>query len=170
MNQFIKSKYILVLFVVFISCGISLDEKNLETKNSEKELRQDTNNQNIKLKLNKYDNIFVYEDNYIKQILKVKYINENEILFVIDFENKDNKHKCVLEGKAINKNRNLDPEIDENEEGNAYPSNEFEFKRGKCIVKIRIAMMEKNKAVVRFIGCEQFCLIKSSYVLNIKLQ
>lgn len=111
--------------------------------------------------------IYTYEDDNIKQTLSIVYKNEYEIKFYLQNEKREPNCKQIIEGYAVNENKDLDPELDEDEDGISYPSNEFIFKKGKCLIAIRIAMKEKDKAIIKTNNCKQTCLEEESKILRI---
>ncbi|MFL5763989.1 MAG: hypothetical protein ACJ77K_08620 [Bacteroidia bacterium] len=119
-------------------------------------------------KINKYQNLYVYENENIKEILGVNFIKDNEIEFMGRFKRKDRSCITDFNGKAKNSNANMDPEIDEDEDGNAYPSAEYLFEDGKRVISVRIAKTEKDKAIAMMSGYNDPCSLDKSNVLKLK--
>jgi hypothetical protein len=158
----------LLVALAMMSCGNPKQEKEtVELIVSEIDTAIATNSKQNELKLNGYEKTFVYEDNLVKQILGVNYKGENIIEFSLKLEKKDGSCKVNFQGEAKNKNENLDPELDEDEEGIAYPSNEFVYEKEKCIIALRIAMKEKDKAIIKTVGCNDTCCPETSNLLKL---
>jgi hypothetical protein len=99
-----------------------------------------------------YESTFIFEKGDQRQQLAVSYKSETEIEFYLSFE-KGGNCKNEISGKAENKNAGGDAETDDDNEGNAYAVNEFLYENGNCVIAIRIATDEKDKATVQFSGC-----------------
>jgi hypothetical protein len=52
-------------------------------------------------------------------------------------------------------------------EGIAYPSNEFIYEKEKCIIALRIAMKEKDKAIIKTVGCNDACYPETTNLLRL---
>src|SRR5450755_4351231 len=81
------------------------------------------------------------------QNLSIKYISKSGISFILKTVNKRIRQETDLSGEAYAK-PGQDPEYDEDEEGNAYASTEYHYKKGDCNLSIRIALEHNNKALV----------------------
>lgn len=114
-----------------------------------------------------YSQVFDYEDSLVHQILGVNFATEYEIEFTSQFIKKDGSCNFQMKGRAKNINKDLDPELDEDEDGLAYPSNEFIFEEGKCITSVRIAMNDGDKAYVKSQNCANDCYPNTSMLLRL---
>jgi hypothetical protein len=114
-----------------------------------------------------YNQVFNYEDSLVHQILGVNFTTEYEIDFIIQFIKKDGSCNIQMKGHAENINKDLETELDEDEDGVAYPSNEFIFENGKCITAVRIAMNDGDKAYVKTQNCANNCYPQTSMLLRL---
>jgi hypothetical protein len=116
----------------------------------------------------KYKHVFLHTDDSIQQFLGINYTGNNEVEFMLDYRTKNNSCKLSYRGTATNKNAGADPELDEDENGDAYPSDEFLYEKDGYIIAVRIAMKEKDKAIVLITGCNDPCCLERSAVLRIQ--
>lgn len=163
----ISTNKFLVIALAMVSCGSATQEREPIILMDNKKIITETNPKENESVLKDYEKVFIYEDNTVKQTLGVNYKGENLIEFTLNFEKKDGSCKVNVQGVAKNKNENLDPELDEDEEGIAYPSNEFIYEKGKCIIALRIAMKEKDKAIIRTFGCNTACYPETTSLLRL---
>ena len=78
---------------------------------------------------------YLYKNDTLRQIVELSAIDETKIHFKLISENILKNQKESIEGIA--KINNGDVEIDEDEEGNAYPVNEYIYE-GDCWLSFRI--------------------------------
>ena len=97
--------------------------------------------------------LYQYSNDTLTQVLNVEWIKDNTIRFTLLSENKGKKCKVEISGVAKHQNSGADPEIDEDEEGIAYPSIEYVSEESDCEVIIRIAMDDRDKAIVQMVDC-----------------
>jgi len=90
----------------------------------------------------------------LNQTLNIKYISGSGISFQLRTVNKKTKEQTSLSGDAYAKT-GQDPETDEDEEGNAYASTVYYYKKGECNLSIRIALKLHDKAVIMEYGCNK---------------
>jgi hypothetical protein len=96
--------------------------------------------------------IYTYENDTLFQKVELKFISEKSISFVLTSKNKQRNKLSKIEGLAKSK-VDLDPEIDEDEEGNAYPAEQYFFEKS-CELLIRVDIEQKNKLRVIEANCE----------------
>lgn len=108
---------------------------------------------------------YKYEDKGYRQIVKVKKISEEKILFEIETENKILKIKSNLEGYAI-RNINAIPENDEDEKGNSYYCFEYRFRKGDCKINIRIEKDTEEKLKIKQAYCDTLGMNNGLYSLK----
>lgn len=111
--------------------------------------------------------LFKYSDNLVEQTLHVTEQDSSGIKFSLLLKKKDGTCKSQVSGIAVNNYKGSDPEIDEDENGVAYPANEFVYNEGECHIAIRIAMDEMNKAKIKASGCNDPCYPGESAVLRL---
>jgi hypothetical protein len=99
---------------------------------------------------NSASTVFVFENETLKQTAELSAFTENEISFKLTSENKVKKQKAVIEGIA--KTKGGDPEIDEDAEGNAYPSVEYTYNKG-CWLAFRLDMDTKTRMRINEADC-----------------
>jgi len=154
--KFVIMKVILLLFPFFLfSCSLkekketpitilenSFNQENYDDK--EVTLNNDeTTSQEI---------VYIYENDTLKQTVKLTFINEEKIDFLFVSENKIKKQKESIQGIA--KNNDGDIEIDEDDEGNAYPVNEYIYS-GNCWLAIRINMEDESTIRIKVADCKR---------------
>jgi len=116
-----------------------------------------------------FDYAYFYEDTIFNDVLQVKYLDENKIKFKLIIENKNLKCKKEIVGTASLRDSETGMELDEDEEGNAYPVNEFEYKDKECFIYIRISFDKKDKASIVFSKeCGEVCNHVNYTVLKIR--
>ena len=101
----------------------------------------------ISEKLNNESFQYFFESDTLKQNVEVKTLSDSTIRFLLISENKINGKIAKIQGVAKSMTH-VDPEIDDDEEGNAYPAKEFIY-NDKCILHIRIDMLQKDKLIVK---------------------
>ena len=87
---------------------------------------------------------YKFENDSVIQLLKVRFVSKNRIQFaLVDSAKKQNiAFKLIGHAKA---SASADPEIDEDEEGTAYPAISF-VGENTCPIYIRLELGLKNKA------------------------
>lgn len=112
--------------------------------------------------------VYFFESDTLKQNVEVKTLSDSTIRFLLISENKINGKIAKIQGVAKSMTH-VDPEIDDDEEGNAYPAKEFIY-NDKCILHIRIDMLQKDKLIVKEGGCamlhDSSCPFKSLGILR----
>jgi hypothetical protein len=86
---------------------------------------------------------YMFEDMSYKQIVEIKNVSEAEIEFKVNTEDKKSGKSTIIQGIAKRK-INVDPEIDEDEEGEGYYSLQYTNSNGECKLFIRIAEEKKD--------------------------
>ena len=148
-------KKILILFFLFICINISARSWNTFTK-MESVL-------NVPV-LNK-DFVYIYENDTLIQTVNITIVNEKGIEFQLFSENKIRNQIASIEGVAI---KNIgDAEIDEDEEGNAYPVDEYIYE-GDCWLSFRIDMETHTTMKIKLADCtsNQYCPFSSIELLK----
>lgn len=146
-----------------VACSTTTEKKDTV---KEAPVQQETATPDEEINLEQYDNKFVYEDGKTRHLLGVNYKSPREIEFETGFYKKDGTCTGVFKGIAVNANAGGDPEIDEDEKGDAYASDEFIYEANSCVIQIRIAQESKDKAVIFTSGCNKACYPEESGVLN----
>lgn len=96
---------------------------------------------------------YIAENNYYTQTMFINWKSENKIEFVFTVKEKNSPKQFVLKGIAISNSQ--DSEIDEDENGNAYPAIEYWYKSKDCEFSIRIAMEDSSKIQTTVGGCSK---------------
>ncbi len=96
--------------------------------------------------------VFTFENDTLFQQVEVKFITKNEFSFLLTSKNKQKGKYSQVNGIAKSKN-DVDPEIDEDEEGNAYPAQQYIFEKN-CWLSFRVDMQLKDKLRVIESNCE----------------
>jgi len=153
------------LFVFSCTTGNDKDVMNTETvlQNNEGEVVSDEpeiikNNSSLNI-------VYVYENDTLIQTVKLFFVNKREIEFQLISENKVRQQKASIEGIA--KTNNGDAEIDEDEEGNSYPVNEYIYE-SDCWLSFRIDMETQTTMKIIMEDCisNQYCPFSSVGILK----
>lgn len=126
----------------------------LKEEYKEQELQEEYSDKiNKREYTNEFDEFqeYLYENDTIRQVLRLNNLNENELDFDITSENKIEGIKSIIEGKAMLLGG--DPEIDYDEEGTGYPSIQYIYKE-KCYISIRIDILNRNRVNIIESSCE----------------
>ncbi|MFI1742969.1 hypothetical protein [Thalassobellus sediminis] len=85
----------------------------------------------------KYSKVYEYKGIDSRQLIGINFIAKDSIDYYLSSETMP----CDTEyyGKAINKNYGLDSEIDEDENGVSYPSNEYSIDQKDYVIYIRVS-------------------------------
>ncbi len=142
-------RYIILINLLFmLSCDTSKDNKRFNTNidpiligNSDT-ITERKMNSDDSLGLN-YSK-FAFENDSIMQEIIISKVFKNELHFKILSKNKKRNIISKINGIAYS-NSKSDPEIDEDEEGNAYPAEQFNFNESGCFISIRIDMQLHDK-------------------------
>ncbi|KYP15499.1 MAG: hypothetical protein A1D16_08385 [Flavihumibacter sp. CACIAM 22H1] len=97
---------------------------------------------------------YQFQNDTVFQEIKIDFLDNNRIDF--KYVTKNNIKQCVdtIQGVALNKHPDSDPELDNDEEGFGYPSIEYLYEKGEKVLAIRIAMKTKDKVVINASGFE----------------
>jgi len=117
-----------------------------------------SNTNNIKMQSNsKGDSAFTfsYESDSIIQKAKIIFLLDGKIEFSLSSYNKKTGELAKKQGIAKGE-INEDPEIDEDENGNAYPSQQYFFKEKNCHLFFRIDIEERNRLQIKEVYCEEY--------------
>jgi len=109
---------------------------------------------------------FFAENNVLKQNLNVTWVTPDRIDFIYLITDKKSGFESKLNGIATSLNG--DPEIDEDENGDAYPAIEYWFKDCNCQFAIRIDMENKSMARTKSGGCAKGLPLESVAILKKK--
>jgi len=96
---------------------------------------------------NSITDIYLYEDENIKQTVQIFNKTESEINFSLTSENKIEKAISSIEGIARNENIAGDLEFDDDEEGEAYPVFEYFFHKKECSIGFRLGARIENDLI-----------------------
>jgi hypothetical protein len=148
----------------FINCaGDNLKEKEKSDKTNpaitdteERPLKNKINNENqpheSKVPIENESLVYKLENDTILQILEIKLITNQQVNFALSSTNKPKQKTFKIEGIARSKGT-ADPEIDEDEEGNAYPAISYLFEND-CWLALRIDMQSKERVQINEAECE----------------
>jgi hypothetical protein len=154
----------ILLFLPLSNCNNVINKNNLDSKSNE------VKKKNIIKSKNNKTSFYTYSNDTIEQRIFIKDINDDEIEFKYIVENKILKCKQQINGIAINKYPEMDPELDEDEEGFGYPVIEYFYQYNDCAIYIRRAMIKKNKIQIKT-NCKKFvesCPIASIGILKVR--
>ena len=134
--------------------SINADSMLTVSKYSVDSLNSSANTLITKNDENTLSTLFEYKNDTILQRLVVKYLSKTEIKFDLTSFNKIKNKTSTLSGTASGK-LNQDPEMDEDDQGNAYAVEEYQFTKNDCSLSIRIDRNSKNRAKVFDYNCVQ---------------
>ncbi|MDB5199275.1 MAG: hypothetical protein JWO92_1238 [Chitinophagaceae bacterium] len=153
-NQ-IMNKIISSLLLLTVGCNNNA-EKNMEQKNNLQDTTQTVSKPLMDTVITKGKEIanilYEYKNDTLLQTLTIKYLSKQDISFELASVNKVKNKTSTLTGIAKGK-PNRDPEMDEDEEGNAYAATEYHYNKEGCSLSIRIAMGTKDKAQIMEYNC-----------------
>jgi hypothetical protein len=109
---------------------------------------------------------FFAENDVLEQNLHVTWVAPDRIDFL--FLVTDKKSRLERELSGIATSLNGDPEIDEDENGEAYSAIEYWYHNGNCQLAIRIDMKDKLMARTKSGGCAQGLSLESVATLKKK--
>jgi hypothetical protein len=113
--------------------------------------------------------IYSFENDTLKQTVELSRITKTEIRFKLISENKFRGQMNYTAGTAKNIYIDYDPEIDEDEEGMAYPVNEY-IHEGDCRLSFRIEMDRQEKMQVKVadncLSSNPYCPLASAGILR----
>jgi len=148
--------FLSLLFLLIInSCG----EKKQENKPK-------NNLQSSYTKADSSSNLYVFENDEKRQILEIVYKSENEINFILKLVTKRTTCNITETGTAQLQNADGDPEMEEDENGMAFPIKEYICTKGKLKIVIRIDFEDKSKSIVLLDGYYTSCYPTSTEILK----
>lgn len=151
-------KIVLIIFLIGCNSDLIKNEPKTEKIIQEKSVRK------------KSSRIYCIENDTLIQQIIISDREKSNIQFEYSIRNKKNDYKVKFSGIANNKNLNSDPEIDEDENGYAYPSIQYEYQNKDCLIVIRREMLKKDKIQIYANGCEvnqRICPIESIGILRL---
>ncbi|HEX6746109.1 MAG TPA: hypothetical protein VF092_02255 [Longimicrobium sp.] len=98
--------------------------------------------------------VFAVADSVVEQTVAVRWRKEDEIDYRFVVRNKQSGKTREMAGRAA-ANLDVDPEMDEDEEGTAYSANEFVHEAGDCWFSVRIDMDSTPPERVRTIASSE---------------
>lgn len=131
----------IIIAALLTSCG-NIKEPSKSSNDSLSKKRKDIRPISIQQEPSSQEEIFIYDNDTISQKVEISYLSGDRIAFKLTSCNKNQNKKSSIEGVALS--RNTDPEIDEDEDGNAYPAQQYFFEKG-CWLSFRIDMEQRDK-------------------------
>jgi len=113
---------------------------------------------------NKKD-VYIYENDTIKQTVKLSFVNENKITFQLISENILREQSATIEGVAISNDWGM--ETDDDDEGYAYAVTEY-IHEGDCWLSFRIDMETQTTMRIIMADCvpNPYCPFTSVGILK----
>ncbi|WGH75642.1 hypothetical protein P8625_00325 [Tenacibaculum tangerinum] len=146
---------IIILILIFVSCKnktterkqIKINRTSEVEKVKETEILTLTDSIEINLESTdkmldflsaKYSKVYEYKGMDSRQLIGINFITKDSIDYYLSSETMP----CDTEyyGKAFNQNYGLDSEVDEDENGISYPSNEYSNDQQDYVIYIRVAL------------------------------
>jgi hypothetical protein len=156
--KLIQMRNLLIIFLFsFLSCG---NPNNINFNNTsenysrEEEINNSISSNSVQSPL-EIDSVlnYVYENDTLIQKIEIQYLSKEKISFLLTSENKQNKKIFKIQGTALSI-ADSDPEIDEDEEGSAYPAQQYIYEN-ECWLSIRIDLEEFNRIRIIEGNCEK---------------
>jgi hypothetical protein len=115
--------------------------------------------------------VYAFENDTIRQRVALNYLMDTVIRFAYAVENKIRLQSSVIQGTAINKYSRNDPEIDQDEEGLAYPADEYVYSN-QCWLAFRIHMETQALLQIMEADCQPnpYCPLESAGILKLVKQ
>ncbi|GHT17568.1 hypothetical protein FACS189429_1910 [Bacteroidia bacterium] len=112
---------------------------------------------------------YIYKNDTLLQKIEIQYLSKMEIHFILISSNLLKNISEKIEGKAVC-DLDADPEIDEDEEENAYPATQYIYS-DKCGLYIRIDLEQQDKVrIIEGDNCDSlhtlFCPFNSQGILK----
>jgi hypothetical protein len=150
-----------------------LNTDTSSVSDNEELLAEDINAGNFKPATKELDTeyIYVFENDTIKQRVALNYLTDIEISFKYTVENKIRQQNVVIQGTAKNEYSEYDPETDEDEEGMAYPADQYIYSNN-CWLAFRIHMQTQALLQIMEADClpNPYCPFKSVGILKLAEQ
>lgn len=96
----------------------------------------------------KFDHVFKYDKDGMKEILGYNQLSDTVVDFFIQLENENQIQE--LTGQAVCLYCSMDSEMDEDENGLAYPASEYFYESENYVVSIRIDIESGENAKLNF--------------------
>ena len=142
---------LLIISFTLISCR-EIESKSTNDKSTK------TSEKMPQMPITNKGELYTYQNDSIKQSILITYTNENEIRFRYSINIKKERSEINFNGIAIN-NFPDGVEIDEDEEGIAYPSNEYvHTTTDGAMLMIRISLEERDKVIINATGYEELAV------------
>ena len=116
--------------------------------------------------LAKFENVYKYDKDGMKEILGYNQVNDTLVEFYIQLVN--DREVIELTGQAICLSCMLDIELDEDENGIAYPANEYYYETEDIVVFIRIDIESGENAKLNFAINEKLELFAMKLLKKVK--
>jgi hypothetical protein len=118
--------------------------------------------------------VYVFENDTIRQRVALNYLTDTVIRFEYTVENTMQKQHSIIRGTAKNKYSGYkwyDPEIDQDEEGLAYPADEYVYSN-QCWLAFRIHMQTQALLQIMEADCQPnpYCPLESAGILKLVKQ
>lgn len=97
--------------------------------------------------------IFTFSNDTLIQMIDIEPISNTIIHFTLYSKNKKSQQTAEISGTATC-NDTADPEIDEDENGFAYPAQQY-LSDGSCQLSIRLDMLHMDKVRTVLMNCEE---------------
>lgn len=175
----------LLFFLVLIFLGCQMETKKVKYNNItefsnnktivEKIPKADKDSSEVKLITNNrmfdylktnYQNVYEYRSRTVRQLVGLTYTSKDSVDYFLSIETLP----CDVEykGKAYNQNYGMDPEIDEDEEGNSFPVIEYIHDNKTQAIYLKVAL-DSSKLKISYVNKEDIrtdCLPNSQYIMR----
>lgn len=132
--------------VMCISCTSQPETKVLEPKVKESRLDSVPIKETVTPEM-----LFLFENDTLRQTVALKTITEKTVAFKLTSSNKLKNKTIHMKGTAQLKEGDL--EIDEDEEGNGYPVDEYVYNQDSCFLALRLDAESKDKMTIKTGDC-----------------
>jgi len=119
------------------------------------------------IEFSKESDVYINTDGTLTSYLYLAEINDSIIEFSLLVLENDVLVDLIKSKQAISPGLYQDPEIDEDEEGVAYPAQQYFYETADCWISVRIDIDTNNKAKLNIGECQE--LQKITHELDMKL-
>lgn len=146
----------IIFFLILVSCSGKKQENN-QNKQTQKATYEKSDTSST---------LYVFENDEKRQILDIVYISETEIKFILKLVTKRTTCNITETGTAYLEKLKEEPEMEIDENGLAFPVNEFIYTKGKLKMSFRIDYEDKTRALVLLDGYYTTCYPASTELLK----
>lgn len=154
------NKMFYLLSIIFILTLVSCNSKRQEPNQTKKPQIATYE------KADSSSTLYVFENDEKRQILDIVYISETEIKFILKLVTKRTSCNITETGTAYLEKLNEEHEMEIDENGLAFPVQEYIYTKGKLKMSFRFDYEDKSRAIVLLDGYYTTCYPASTELLK----